>query len=188
MSARTGSSGCRRYCTPTRPMWVCLHCDTASRRPHAGESACLRQQAQALPSTPGRRAFSTARLVGWGRRRWAGHIPPPPPPHWHPPQPLQAGRCNVSRPAGGGPAGPRPRTKRLSGPSEQAAGNSPCPAKMAQNGQPFEAPESAVALRAQKRETFYSPSRPRGRPSCLCPHHKGAAPPLPARGGSGLRS
>ena len=23
-------------------------------------------------------------------------------------------------------------------------------------------------------ETFYSPSRPRGRPSCLCPHHKGA--------------
>ena len=26
------------------------------------------------------------------------------------------------------------------------------------------------------RETFYSPSRPRGRPSCLCPHHKGAGP------------
>ena len=25
-------------------------------------------------------------------------------------------------------------------------------------------------------ETFYSPSRPRGRPSCLCPHHKGAGP------------
>ena len=37
-------------------------------------------------------------------------------------------------------------------------------------------------------EMFYSPSRPRGRPSCLCAHHKDAAAPLPARGGSGLRS
>ena len=26
-------------------------------------------------------------------------------------------------------------------------------------------------------ETIYSPSRQRGRPSCLCSHHKGAAPP-----------
>ena len=31
-----------------------------------------------------------------------------------------------------------------------------------------------VPIRWHYIETFYSPSRPRGRPSCLCPHHKGA--------------
>ena len=112
MSARTGSSGCRRYCTPTRPMWVRLHRDTASRRPHAGESAFLRQQAQALPSTPGRRAFSTARLVGWGRRRWAGHIllghvPPFPP--------APAGRA-------GAPCGYRPAARPAPRPGPASTG------------------------------------------------------------------
>ena len=37
--------------------------------------------------------------------------------------------------------------------------------------------------KGQALETFYSPSRPPGRPSYLCPHHKGASPPLPAREG-----
>ena len=38
------------------------------------------------------------------------------------------------------------------------------------------APVGQCASKLTEPETFYSPSLLRGRPSCLCPHHKGACP------------